>query len=392
VSRISPFVGLLFDRSVVGSHDLVTTPPYDVISEAARRHFLEASPYNVIRLDLGPSEADGAEAEAKYEVAASELRAWRERGALVPTEGPRLYPYEMRFALHGRERAIRGLVCAVELEDWGGSIVPHERTMPGPIDDRLRLMRAVEANLSSIHALYRGPNDAVAAYLDEQTAAEPDAFATDETGVEHRLWVASPDLAIASALEAESLMIADGHHRYAMALRYRDEMRSVRGTGPWDRTMMFLADAALQEPPVLPFHRVQTAGAVEPAGRRVLDMGEVLESVSDDKLAYGLVLKEDGVLVHRVAELDGPPPTVSALHAQRLGGEDVQLQFTPDAVDAEEAVRSGEAVAAYLLPPTDASRIRDVIDRGERLPQKSTFFWPKPRTGLVLRPLDLDAG
>ena len=392
MSRISPFVGLLFDRSVVGSHDLVTTPPYDVISEAARRHFLEASPYNVIRLDLGPSEADGAEAEAKYEVAASELRAWRERGALVPTEGPRLYPYEMRFALHGRERAIRGLVCAVELEDWGGSIVPHERTMPGPIDDRLRLMRAVEANLSSIHALYRGPNDAVAAYLDEQTAAEPDASATDETGVEHRLWVASPDLAIASALEAESLMIADGHHRYAMALRYRDEMRSVRGTGPWDRTMMFLADAALQEPPVLPFHRVQTAGAVEPAGRRVLDMGEVLESVSDDKLAYGLVLKEDGVLVHRVAELDGPPPTVSALHAQRLGGEDVQLQFTPDAVDAEEAVRSGEAVAAYLLPPTDASRIRDVIDRGERLPQKSTFFWPKPRTGLVLRPLDLDAG
>ena len=392
MSRISPFVGLLFDRSVVGSHDLVTTPPYDVISEAARRHFLEASPYNVIRLDLGPSEADGAEAEAKYRGAASELRSWRERGALVPTEGPRLYPYEMRFALHGRERAIRGLVCAVELEDWGGSIVPHERTMPGPIDDRLRLMRAVEANLSSIHALYRGPNDAVAAYLDEQTAAEPDASATDETGVEHRLWVGSPDPAIASALEAESLMIADGHHRYAMALRYRDEMRSVRGTGPWDRTMMFLADAALQEPPVLPFHRVQTAGAVEPAGRRVLDMGEVLESVSDDKLAYGLVLKEDGVLVHRVAELDGPPPTVSALHAQRLGGEDVQLRFTPDAVDAEEAVRSGEAVAAYLLPPTDASRIRDVIDRGERLPQKSTFFWPKPRTGLVLRPLDLDAG
>jgi uncharacterized protein (DUF1015 family) len=98
------------------------------------------------------------------------------------------------------------------------------------------------------------------------------------------------------------------------------------------------------------------------------------------------------VLVHLVAELDGTPPTVSALHAQRLAGDDVELRFTPDAVDAEEAVRTGEAVAAYLLPPTDASRIRDVIDRGERLPQKSTFFWPKPRTGLVLRPLDLDAG
>jgi uncharacterized protein (DUF1015 family) len=390
VSRISPFIGLLFDRSVVGSHDLVTAPPYDVISEAARRHFLEASPYNVIRLDLGPGDAEGPQAETKYREAASELGSWRERGALVPTDGPRLYPYEMRFSLHGRERSIRGLICAVELEDWGGSIVPHERTMPGPIEDRLRLMRAVETNLSSIHALYRGPNEAVAAYLDEEMAAEPAALATDEAGVEHRLWVGAADPAVAPALEAETLMIADGHHRYAMSLRYRDEMRSERGPGPWDRVMMFLADASIQEPPVLPFHRVQTAGPVEAAGRRVLDLGEVLESVNDDKLVYGLVLQEDGVLVHRVAELDGPPPTVSALHAQRLAGGDVKLRFTPDAVDAEEAVRRGEALAAYLLPPTDASRIRDVIDRGERLPQKSTFFWPKPRTGLVLRPLDLD--
>ena len=391
MSAISPFVGLLFDRSVVGSHDLVTTPPYDVISEAARRHFREESPYNMIRLDLGAGDAAGDDAEAKYMGAASELRSWRELGALVPTDGPRLYPYEMRFALHGRERSIRGLVCAVELEEWGGSIVPHERTMPGPIEDRLRLMRAVRANLSSIHALYRGPNEAVAAYLDERMAAEPAAGATDEAGVEHRLWVGPPDPAVASAMRDESLMIADGHHRYSMSLRYRDEMRSEHGAGPWDRVMMFLADAAIQEPPVLPFHRVQTAGAVDPSGRRVLDLGEVLESVNDDKLVYGVVQKEDGVLVHRIAELDGPPPTVSALHAQRLAGDDVELRFTPDAVDAEEAVRTGEAIAAYLLPPTDASRIRDVIDRGERLPQKSTFFWPKPRTGLVLRPLDLDA-
>jgi uncharacterized protein (DUF1015 family) len=392
MSRISPFVGLLFDRSVVGSNDLVTTPPYDVISDASRRHFLDASPYNMIRLDLGPNDADGAEAEAKYRDAASELRSWRERGALVPTEGPRLYPYEMRFALHSRERSIRGLVCAVELEDWGGSIVPHERTMPGPIEDRLRLMRAVRTNLSSIHSLYRGPNDAVAAYLDEQMSSEPAALATDEAGVEHRLWVGAPDPAVASALEEESMMIADGHHRYAMALRYRAEMHSEHGPGPWDRVMMFLADAAIQQPPVLPFHRVQIAGRVEAAGRRVLDLGEVLESVNDDRLVYGLVLKDDGVLVHLVAALDGTPPTVSALHAQRLAGDGVELRFTPDAVDAEESVRTGEAVAAYVLPPTNASRIRDVIDRGERLPQKSTFFWPKPRTGLVLRPLDLDAG
>jgi uncharacterized protein (DUF1015 family) len=389
VSLVSPFVGLLFDRSVVGSHDLVTTPPYDVISDAERRRFLDASPYNMIRLVLGP-ESEG-ETDNKYRRAASLLGSWRERGALVPTDGPSYFPYEMRFSVHGRRRQMRGLVCAVELEDWGGSIVPHERTMPGPIEDRLRLMRAVRCNLSSIHALFRGPNEPLAALLDEAAEGEPAAAATDESGVEHRLWVSPADPRVRRSLEPESLMIADGHHRYAMALRYRDELRSSDGPGPWDRVMMFVADATLQDPPVLPFHRIQLGGPVQTRGTRVRDLAEVLETVSDEKLVYGLVALEDGRLAHRVTELTGSPPTVCALHEQRLRGLDDELRYTPDAVEAEDAVRTGRAVAAYILPPTDARRIRGVIDRGDRLPQKSTFFWPKPRTGLVIRPLDLDA-
>jgi hypothetical protein len=154
--------------------------------------------------------------------------------------------------------------------------------------------------------------------------------------------------------------------------------------------MMFIADAAVQEPPVLPFHRIQTRGPHEPSGTRVRDLAEVLETVSDEKLVYGSAALEDGLLVHRIAEVPGTPPTVCALHERVLGDVDEQLRFTPDAVEAEDAVRDLEAVAAFFLPPTDAARIRDVIDRGERLPRKSTFFWPKPRTGLVIRPLDLD--
>lgn len=391
MALVLPFVGLLFDGSIVGSHDLVTTPPYDVISDDERRHYLDASPYNVIRLVLGRDDAAEGGTVDKYRQAASELETWRERGALVPTERPSFYPYEMRFSLHGRRRAIRGMVCAVELEDPGGSIVPHEQTMPGPIEDRLRLMRAVRTNLSSIHAVFRGPSEPFAAFLDDAMARGPTGSTTDEAGVEHTLWVSEPNPEVATWLTPESLMIADGHHRYSMALRYRDEMRAEHGPGPWDRVMMFIADGALQEPPVLPFHRIQTDGPHEPTGTRVRDLAEVLETVSDDKLVYGSASLEDGLLVHRVGGLAGTPPVVCALHERVLEHVDAELRFTPDAVEAEDAVRNREAVAAFFLPPTDAARIRDVIDRGERLPRKSTFFWPKPRTGLVLRPLDLDA-
>jgi uncharacterized protein (DUF1015 family) len=307
---------------------------------------------------------------------------------LALTDGEAYYPYEMRFWHHGRRRRIRGLICAVELEDWGGTIVPHERTTPGPVEDRLQLLRAVGANLSSIYSVFPGPIRELEEWLDEATQGAPSDGFTDTDGVEHRLWIASPEADVARLLQDETLMIADGHHRYATALRYRDERRADRGPGPWDAAMMFLVDAGLEEPPVLPFHRVQLSGSPSTDGVRVRDLEEVLESVDDGKLIVGTLAREDGALVHRVAELAGDPPVVSRLHEGALAGLDDALSFTPDAVAAEEAVRSGRAVGAYFLPPTDATTIRSVVDEGERLPQKSTFFWPKPRTGVVVRPHD----
>ncbi|HKY88821.1 MAG TPA: DUF1015 domain-containing protein [Candidatus Limnocylindrales bacterium] len=389
MSRISPFVGLLFDRSRVGSLDEVTAPPYDVVSEAERLRYLNASPYNVIRLDLGEERPGVGQVEDKYRRAASELRSWRDQLVLVPTNVPSYFAYEMRFSLHGTPRRIRGLVCAVELEDWGGSIVPHERTMKGPVQDRLEQLRAARTNLSCIHAVFRGPSAPLAAFLDAAAAgSEPHAMATDEAGVEHRLWICPPGPEVAGWLADEPLMIADGHHRYTTALRYRDEMRGVHGAGPWDQVMMLVADASVEEPPVLPFHRIQATGPTPTGGARVRDLEEVLETVSDSGLLVGVVTAHEGVVTHRVLELAGDPPAVCALHAQILTDHEDRLRFTPDAFEAEAAVRSGAAVASYLLPPTDAATIRSVVDRGDRLPQKSTFFWPKPLTGLVIRPLD----
>ena len=390
MSRVSPFVGLLFDRARVASLDLVTSPPYDLISPKERTRYLNASAHNVIRLDLGEDRPGDDEAANKYRRAAELFRSWRTEGILAPTPAPSYFPYEMRFSFHGRPRRMRGLVCQVELEDRGGSIVPHERTMSAPVEDRLRLTRAVRANLSCIHAVFPGPSVELATYLEETAAREPIASVVGEDGVEHRLWVREPDPRVAGWLAHRSLMIADGHHRYSTALRYRDEMREEHGAGAWDGVMMLVVDAATEDPPVLPLHRIQLRGPVPPEGARVRDLEEVLESVDDERLVYGVATTEGGALVHRVAELRGEPPTVCRLHEDVLAGLDGELRFTPDAVEAEGAVRRGEAVAAYLLPATSASRIRSVVDGGRRLPQKSTFFWPKPRTGLVMRPFEFD--
>ena len=389
MSQISPFVGLRYDPSRVGSLDAVTAPPYDVVSDEERVRLAASSPYNIARAMIAEA-LPGDDPEAPYARAAAEFATWREEGIIVPTERPAFYPYAMGFAFRGRSRTIRGLICAVELEDWGGSVIPHERTMSEPVEDRLRLTRAVRANLSAIYAVIRGPNEVLGELLDEAVQDPSDADAVDEAGVRHRLWMRAEMPGIATSLRDETLMIADGHHRYTMALRYRDEMRDAHGPGPWDSVMMLIVDAAAEEPPVLPFHRLLVAGEAPRAGERVRDLEELLETVDDTKLVYGTVSLERGVLVHRVADLSGTPPTVCALHQQVLSDADDELRFTPDAVEAESAVRAGTAVGAFFLPATDAARIRAVVDRGERLPQKSTFFWPKPRTGLVMRSLQAD--
>jgi len=202
------------------------------------------------------------------------------------------------------------------------------------------------------------------------------------------MWVnAGDDDDISRWLADEQLLIADGHHRYTTALLYRDEMHAAHGPGPWDRMMMLLVDAGAEDPPVLPIHRVLLKGAVPTEGRRVHDLVEVLSSVRDDDLTYGTVAVEDGRLIHRVAQTQGAPPTVCALHETVLAQADGELRFVPDAVAAEEGVRTGAAAAAFFLPPTRVERIRAVIDEQRRLPQKSTYFWPKPRTGFVIRSL-----
>lgn len=386
--QVAPFIGLVFDPSHVGPLERVTAPPYDSISSEQERRLHSASPHNVVRLILGRDRPGDDEERNKYTRAADRLRTWRQEGALVLTERPCWFVYEMRFAFQGSARRVRGLICQVALEPLGGGIVAHERTLPGPIEDRLRLLRQVDANLSPVYALFRGPCSPLGLLLDEITASVAPRSLVDEQGTEHRMW-SVPDEGETSRipgwLHDEQLMIADGHHRYSVALVHQQEMRAGQGPGPWDHMMMLLVDAGSEDPPVLPIHRL-VDGAARVDGRPVRDLAEILATVDDDRLVYGSVRREGEGLIHRVATLEGQPPAVRLLHEHVLEAG-AGLRFTPDAAAAEAAVSTGEASAAFFLPPTRVERIRTVIERGEQLPQKSTFFWPKPRTGMVIRPM-----
>jgi uncharacterized protein (DUF1015 family) len=387
VVAVAPFDGLLYDPTVVVDLASVTSPPYDVVLPHERERLHGASPWNIALIDLGADVAGTP--EEKYTRAGQLLGRWRSDGALVSTDGPSLYLYEMRFAYRGISRRVRGVILEVALEPWGGGVLPHERTMAAPVEDRLRVLKASRADLSPIYAVAGGPSAPQTALLESAGTRPPDRQLVDEEGVEHRLWIEQPVQELADWYRQETLLIADGHHRYQTALVHRDEMRRAHGPGPWDGVMMLVVDAATEDPPVLPIHRVLRARrGVQPDGQRVRDLEEILARLVDDDLTFGAALRTDEGMTHLVGHLQGEPPTVAALHRELLDGTEIEeLRFVPDAALAEAEVREGHADLALFLPPARVENVRAVVAAGGRLPQKSTYFWPKPRTGMVIRPL-----
>jgi uncharacterized protein (DUF1015 family) len=210
----------------------------------------------------------------------------------------------------------------------------------------------------------------------------------DEEGTAHRLWIEPISVDLAAWYRSQTLLVADGHHRYQTALAHQEEVRAARGPGPWDAVMMLVVDGATEHPPVLPIHRLVRGPLAGLDGERVRGLEEILLRLTEDDLRFGAAWREDGGLVHLVGRLTGEPPTVAALHRQLLDDLAGDLKFVPDAALAEAAVRAGRADVALFLPPARVETVWAVVARGDRLPQKSTYFWPKPRTGLVLRPLD----
>jgi uncharacterized protein (DUF1015 family) len=394
VPRLSPFRGLVYDPAVAGPLERVTAPPYDVISAERRAEYLR-EPLNVVHLDLAEGSEDPADPASRYARAGDLLADWERRGILRRALAPMVYVYEMTAPTSPGATGpvtIRGVICAMELEDWGGSVLPHERVMDGPVRDRLALLRATHTHLSPVYGTVTGPDPQLGELVRSAADDAPGFETVDEQGVRHRMWAVPGEAAELSHLADDPLLIADGHHRYTTALSYRDERRRSDGAGPWDSMLTLVVDATAERLEVAPFHRVQLTGSVPaPSGEPKPGLDETIASLDDDDVTIGIGrLDAHGEVLYERRRLPGEPPTVRALHAEVLDGlgASASVRYEPDAAEAEAALRRAEAVAVYLLPPTTPERIRTVVDRGERLPEKSTYFWPKPRTGIVMMPLD----
>jgi uncharacterized protein (DUF1015 family) len=437
VPRVLPFTGLRYAAPSDALERLVS-PPYDVISAAEQTRLQELSPQNAIYVEL-PMDA-AARPGSRYTEAAACLTAWRREGVLRPDPRPAFYLAETTFAHAGQALRRRDLVGALAVEPWAsGAVLPHEHTMPGPRADRLELLRATHLNASPIWVLHRERMPA----LEQAWAAAESSPPTVEfrwRAEHHRLWLVDDPATVEAIRDAFArggpLYIADGHHRYETSLAFQAEAAGqVPGATATMAAVTWAEDAGLL---ALPTHRL--LGGLDPSP--TLDASETRWAelfhrayypVEDDaspervdtlmqQLAsrgrvapsfglYGLGGRDRfGILEVRGGKLpDGLLPAgrsdawksldVSLLHALLVDPlvaatgrprADV-LSYTRDPHEAVAAIRAGRAAAAFFLNPTPVSGVLAVADTDDRMPEKSTFFHPKPPAGLVMRDLDAAA-
>jgi uncharacterized protein (DUF1015 family) len=416
MADLQPLLTLRYEPRVAGSLEDVIAPPYDVIDDELRARLAARSPYNVVHVDLPPS----------YPEAAATMNSWRREGALVQEEEPAVWVLRQDYAApDGQRRTRTGVLARVRVDDYGpGRIRPHERTHPGPKEDRLQLTRATRANLSPIFSLFGDPDGGAGRAMAQIAATDPFATATDLDGTENTLWRATDEDLVAElqmALADAELLIADGHHRYETARVYAEE---VGGEGPHQYVLMLLC--SLSDPGLLvfPTHRLLT-GLKDDTVKQLairdalmsdfeieeLDSSNQLEPAhSNGSVAFGYmdsffrkpyrVTLKDQSIADRA--LEGMPEPYRRLDtavlealllrgALKMSEDDIShlrgLDYSKDLADAIDAVETGRADVGFFMRATPVEQVQEVAEAGESMPPKSTYFYPKVPTGLVFNPL-----
>jgi uncharacterized protein (DUF1015 family) len=424
-NRIEPFRALTFNRACSGPLDLVVAPPYDLIDQARQVELYARSPYNVVRLELN-------RAADPYASAAATLAQWIEASVVETTQRPAIYCYTQTFQVEGRRLVRGGMIARIRLEEFkDGRILPHERTFPKAKEDRLRLLTATRVNVSPIFGLYPSGDSALEALLAKVAARAPMIEVTDDLGIvnEVRAIDDTEEIAIVQRTLADArVLIADGHHRYETALEYRRRRRAQDGNPAdvrgYDYVMMTLV--AFNDPGlvILPTHRLvrrlppDAIALFDALATGIFELREVpsVEAMrtaiaADGRGTIGVVLKGSHPLrVMRLRDHDaiaaampGVPPAVreldvSILHTLvldrifglkpdevRQGGN---IEYTIDAQGAAAEVASGTADGAFIMAAPTIHDVERVCNAGATMPEKSTYFFPKLLTGLVMNPLD----
>lgn len=431
MAELRPIKPLLYNTRVVPDISAVITPPYDVMSPEEQAIYRARSPYSAIHIEL-PVASDGL---SKYQVAAQLLEEWQRAGVLRPWDDAAFFVHRQEFEVGGEVRARTALLAGVRLEPWeAGVVLPHERTFRGPKQDRLELLRATAVAPSSVFSLYEQPQ-AVREAIEAATRTEP-LYRATEAGVTHTLWAmadAASVEAMSEAMADRQLYIADGHHRYETALAYRDERRAAEGGSDPDRAYNFLAMSlvAFDDPGlvVLPTHRLVSGVSQDAVDRlpQTLPATGFRVDVREERAAYqrteewlDVMLDTrwpdyafflyDGRRMMRVtgvADVKEYLPSdrseawraldLAALHELVFGRAlgipadrlEEHVRYTRDVPGAFAQVDEGQAQLAAFVRPTSVQQLRAVADAHDKMPQKSTYFYPKFPAGLVINRLDV---
>jgi uncharacterized protein (DUF1015 family) len=439
MATVIPFRGLTFSSAKVPDLTQVVSPPYDVISPEKDEEYRRRHPNNIVHLIL-PREENGRN---KYKSAASQLKSWRKAGVLSRDDNPGFYVVSQKYTVKGLgERTRFGLVARVRIEDEASKIIlPHEKTMAGPRVDRTELLAATETNLSPIFLLYSDPDGKIESLVESVSAQPPERWAVDDNGIEASFWRItdkSTMTTLTRVFKDRTLWIADGHHRYSASRTLRDTLRKKDGSDPatrgYDYIMATLTSMDSAGVTILPYHRAllgqegldqtklvsmareyfdvkefafegvdQRAEQIRRKLRAAAGEDRNLMAVYMGQGSYLILILRDSIPKEKILpdSVQGPLQNldVSILHhvllesvlgisqedQRKAGGP---LKYTADVDRAMSWVDAREAQAALLVNPTMKEQLMAVSNAGLQMPQKSTYFYPKLLTGLVLNPMD----
>ncbi len=435
MAKVIPFCGTRYNTEKFENLDVVTAPPYDIISKEEQDEIYNKSEHNIIRVDFGKELSGDTETENRYTRSGALLKKWIDEEILIREDAPAFYIYEQIFTLGDDKssHSLKGILSLVELKEFSEKVVlPHEETISKAKADRLNLMRATGANTSPIYSLYLDDEETISNLIEEASDDAPDISFVSGDGIRQNIWIVTDEATtsrITTLFENKQLFIADGHHRYETALNYRNERHAQDGTpigsADYDYILMMLVSMSNSGLFVFPTHRLvkDIKGFDETllisclteefsAAKIYFTEGDYANIITDrlvntveEKLFalytggnyyYLLKLKDtasaDAVTVGKskaYRHLD-----VNILHKlilEKFLGIDEEnmksqknLVYMREASDAVYAVKSGDYQCAFLINPTKVSEIREIASANEKMPQKSTYFWPKLVTGLVI--------